>query len=468
MEYVLANHEPSLANITNPNPNKQLSSIVAFELEIDFIKFHKEISTKFISNKKERAALHYEKRLNASDRVMAFGDTEQTLVAEMNRKGNKKRFVSKTYKSFSDTLPTGSRLNDGLLTITSKRLLIDKNYVNCEYTLDENYLEQNIDSGLSVKYDKYNVPFEYVNRELRIDNHLLFHRAPLVNDNDVSNIGCNLALVEDIIAPKPNNDRQLDGYLYAEIELITQRDPIVFDNVLMRMSKLEGKNTMILSGSFLDNYSAGIQRFVESGLYYTQPYRYGNYLGRVLEMKKIKIGYRPMITANTSSNSARLSLFNGSTYSKYPLDKFPSVYPNNDTNKARMTVEYLNDEDLAFYDKDGREAISLNFHTFLETIDENIMWYSFKGVNAIGSLLKDIPLTDDLTMANTPLTYHPTIGVGTMVSQVGNSFRVRITIPDVYSPIYNFNEGAVLLNKSENAISLVGIIKKPTLHLYGR
>ena len=52
-----------------------------------------------------------------------------------------------------------------------------------------------------------------------------------------------------------NENYPLDGTLYAKMNI----DERLY---LMRVGKLDTRFTMILSGKFLDNYTAGLQRYV--------------------------------------------------------------------------------------------------------------------------------------------------------------------------------------------------------------
>ena len=51
-----------------------------------------------------------------------------------------------------------------------------------------------------------------------------------------------------------------------------------------------------------------------------------------------------------------------------------------------------------YYLKKTRESIQLNFHTFLESIDQNIKWYSFKPITDVAIITNDFELTDNLTL----------------------------------------------------------------------
>ena len=53
-------------------------------------------------------------------------------------------------------------------------ITIDNELIEAIYTLSERNLITNQDVGLSVEYERYAVPYEYVQREMMLEEHWIF------------------------------------------------------------------------------------------------------------------------------------------------------------------------------------------------------------------------------------------------------------------------------------------------------
>ena len=78
--------------------------------------------------------MHYQKKVNISDRTIDYKESQLVLTNEMNRKGNIQKFVPVKYKSLEEVIPVGSIINNGKYVVTSKRLVLHNEMVECEYT----------------------------------------------------------------------------------------------------------------------------------------------------------------------------------------------------------------------------------------------------------------------------------------------------------------------------------------------
>ena len=238
----------------------------------------------------ERKGLDWEKKLNIRDRIVSYEINEQVLRNEMEQKGNVKTSFTEYYDLISDSIPTNSIINDNYY-ITSKQIKFNKNKVEVDYIAQKNFILQNDDIRLPVEFERYNVPYEYVERELLIDNTLVF-----LKEYSPKYLGSNLTtrtFIEKVFLTPTD---ELEGTLYAKVNIDGNK-------FLMRTAKIDSRFTMIFKCSFLDNYTAGIQRYL-SGInrerFYTIPLRYTDGNGKFKLLSNLEIGY------NTSEPDLRL------------------------------------------------------------------------------------------------------------------------------------------------------------------
>ena len=423
----------------------RLSQILNFELEITYAPIVKEITTKFVSNMPERIGLNYEKKVNANDRVVSYDDSEKILKNEMERKGNLKQLYSEDYINLEDTIPINSIVN-GNVFVTNKYITLGRNSVSVDYALQENFLLQNEDIRLSVEFERYNVPYEYVNREMIIENHMIFSKK-LNNTYENDGLGSTNELVERIMTASDS----LDGMLYANNNL--HREETQFRKTLMRILKLESRFTMILGGKFLDNYSAGNYRNNSSYFngtdisqaQFSQPFRYTDSKGKLIAVEDLEIGF-------TGTSATRLELTGGSAF---PMAFFPNGVD------ASITTKLFESDTKPLLLKDAREAISLTHTTFLTTEDKDVKWYSFNSANRIGWLLEDVVLTDDLDFKSIQenLVFENKDFDLNVVSLSVNQYRVEIMMNGGFDEKYN--KGLVLLYEQDDNFELVGVVKEP-------
>ena len=85
-----------------------------------------------------------------------------------------------------------------------------------------------------------------------LENHLIFMKEPnnkYINDTPYTQVG----LLETTMFNMFDRGSTINGTLYAKLGI----DGNVY---LMRLAKLETRFTMMISGKFLDNYTAGITK----------------------------------------------------------------------------------------------------------------------------------------------------------------------------------------------------------------
>ena len=457
--------------IIDIKPDLEFDSIKNIELELVYCPIFKELTTKYVSNQSERSGLNWEKKLNISERVISYQDNQEILMREMERKGNSNILITENHKNMSTTIPSASIIN-GFYYISSKTLTLSREVVSVDYTLQKNFMLQNDDIRLSVEYERYTVPYEYVQREVLIDNHLIFStKRETKYDNDKN--GCNQDFFATTLFNVPTHAKgDLNSSIYAFLRLrYTENDNTVLNEVLMRVAKLESKFSMVLTGKFLDNYSAGNQRYYgtknNSQFEFTQPYKYTDYSGKVNEIDNLILGFTPQQYDTSFDNTTRLAIYveaePESYYINYPIKMFPSGRPDGDEVVITTQLFSTSIGEKLLRLKDAREAITLTHTTYLETEDDyNIKWYSFKPVNLIANLVDygDRPFGDDLTLDDLEMEILDDAIFTLNANKLSNTqYEVLLKLYNKSSA--NFTKGIVLLNKVGNQYTLCGIIRSP-------
>ena len=303
--------------------------------------------------------------MNVGEKVISYQDNADVLVKEMEKKGNNKIITSQNYNSFTDSIPTLAIVNENLY-ITNKSIQIHNSIVNVDYILQENYVLQNEDIRLSVGYDRYLIPYEYTQREIIIENHLIFSRVLDTSYNSDMKGSESDFLIATMFPDEYLERGDINSFLYALLRLkYIQNDNEIVKNVLMRIAKLESRFNLVLTGKFLDNYSAGNQKYLGSigttyNLEFTQPYKYTDYAGKVSVVDKIEIGYTESDFEGVT-NQARLVNEDQGPYSGY-VDYDFNLFPEGET--AYLHTKLFNETSNHLLLKDAREAIALNYISF--------------------------------------------------------------------------------------------------------
>lgn len=436
---------------TNPTPYLELHEFIDFELEITYVPFYKELTTKYVSNMTERIGLNWEKKVNVNERVISYNESAEKLKKEMERKGNVIESFTEKYESLVDTIPIFNEINDNLI-VTTKAITVMNGYIDVDYTLQKNYILQNDDIRLPVEFERYNVPYEYVNREIFIENHLIFRKTvSLRYSNDPHAV--NLDFINRMLKSQSELD-QLEGLTYGKLR-VDYDEKVSF--LLMRMTKLEDRFSLVLAGKFLDNYTAGVQRYMSSlgeDRFYSQPLSYVKWNGKVDTIKRIDIGFNNYL-------DTRLEQIISGGAKSFDFKIFPQgVNASINVNLYSRDIEHLQL-------KDAREGISLNHTSFLTTEDQDIKWFSFKPPNKVAILNSNVELRDDLRFEDLDVTIN-NVGVSlnaTYYPSHNNLFEIIGTIDSNHNNLYNI--GIVLYREKDITRDgnveneLVGIIKEP-------
>lgn len=400
----------------------KLADIMNFELDITYAPIYKELTTKHMSNMEERRGLLFEKKFNMNDKTVSYGDSATVLRKEMESKGNVKDIYVEHFNKIEDIIQTNSIVNDNLY-VSNAIISIDK-YIKVEYLLQKNFILQSEDIRLPVSFEPYNIPYEFVNREIMIDNHLMFNIK-----NTTRYGGDDYSANEDFLREVFVNG--IDKVIYANLKLDFEK------KYLMRLGKLTSGFSMILTGKFLDNYSAGTQRWFGSDgvgdYFYSQPLRYTDSYGRVERVENVIIGYD-----------------NQKNYIKnYDLLKFPYGDSVNGFDNL-----LFNEIDLAIR-KDAREGLSLVHTSYLESEVNDIKFYNFLPITQIGWLLDDIEFVDDLSLQDIRYVEYDEAISGITITPLNNPNHYMVTVTLDGFTEADFPNGITLFNNGE----LVGLIK---------
>lgn len=299
-----------------------------------------------------------EYRVNAQDKVSSFKDTTYYIRAEHLKQGN--IIVSPTfvYPNIAACLLTGTKIKDNYI-ITTRKLKIFGEYVECSYEATKNYILQNDNIKLDIEFERYAIPYDFVRREVLVYTHvLLSFSAGVLRNKYEADSGARTpetyAQYLDMVigfATKPNQ-------LYAQIILRyfvkTDGSAIQPDRVaLLKLHLLRNKNQTSYIGKFVDNYSAGNQTWYYDGWNYAEPFRYCDALGKVRKLQVV--------------------LYRNTTV-------VPRLFPDA-TSAATSTVPLISTVETSLIetkflqgdDKDSREGYEFNITASVESDDDDII-----------------------------------------------------------------------------------------------
>lgn len=405
-------------------------------LEIEYCPIYEELSASFVTDRSNKVHTQFEKVVNVNNKVVSYEETENVLVNEMDNKGGLVKFSEIDYDSVDDVIPLNTKLNDGF-TVTSIGLILSDNYVNAHYRVEENYALFSDDVGLETKYERYLVPYEYVNREIEIDNHLIFSNESFTH-YALDERGCEVSFLEDLFRNGFNKD------IYATYDLNYNQEPI--KRIVMRMGALQGRKTTQLVGMFSDNYSAGsrIVRVATSSdtppLVMSIPYRYTDIEGRVETIDNFSLGERLMLAKRGASSIV------------YEPHYFPlGIKPDDPEYKTVILRPYFSHKNPVLLGKDARESLVINHKTYFNSTND------IKVLN-IGEI--------------TGIGYQNELGENIVVSSVdssgitvgdisNNGFRVHVDIGEPGDPIPDYEKvvlfGSDIRSGSTNFIPMIEI-----------
>lgn len=414
--------------------------IAKYTLDLTYVPIFNEITTKYTSNTVEKKGLGWESKFNIRDKVVSYESNAEVLRNEMKGKGNVEIVFSDKYESISDALPVNSIINDNLY-ITSRKVKPYSNRVEVDYSLQKDFLLQNEDIGLPIEFERYYVPYDYLERELLIENGVVFMKEYNSKYANLNMPSATQSFLEKVFL----EDEDLDGTIYAKVEI----DGNLY---LMRVARIDTKFTMIFKGDFLDNYTAGVQRYetdVDNVLrFYTMPLRYADGNGKFDVLSNLEIGY------NDNVDDIRLEREDNEPYD---IKLFPSGEYND--KKAVFNVKLVDLQEPLMLLKDAREKVSINYTSFLQNETNDIKFYNFKSITKLGVLLEDISLVDDLTLDNIKYSDFDENYTISIINLENNAYKMVINS----SSINSFENGIVLINEKNNRDTLVGVVKEPII-----
>lgn len=415
-------------------------------LRLEYAAIYKELTTKYVSNAVERKGINKEHKVNMNDRTVSYQESEEVLRNEMNRKGNVKEVFEENYRNLEEIIPNLSIVADNLY-VTSKLITIENKAITVEYTLQKNFILQNDDIRLGVEFERYNVPYEYVNREVLIENHLIFNNKKALRYS-VDPKGSDINLVKRILIPTENKHLKLNNPIYTKSQISLSHNSDL--EVLTRVGMLENKTALIFNGSFLDNYTAGIQRYtvqnnLNERLLFSQPMAYTDTKGNFDNISNFKIGWNDYVT-----DDSRLGDLTD-------LKLFPNAKRNVGGSLDLNHTLYNNNFNVVL-NKDARERISFNYTSFLENDNENIKWYGFKPITQIGALFENFDFVENISLNDIEYQlFNDKILQILVTESIDNLFEVTITLKDLYES--DFPYGIVFISEKGSKQYLTGLLK---------
>ena len=237
----------------------------------------------------------------------------------------------------------------------------------------------------------------------------------------------------------------IEGALYNKLQIDD-------GSYLQRVAKLESRFTMLLNGKFVDNYTAGLQRYDNgvSEMFYTEPLRYTNGNGKFSSLFNLELGFSDI------TNPIRLARRG---YLNYDIKKFPVArYGGYDVD---LQVKLINLSETLMIRKDARESVVITHTSFLETDnDKNIKFYNFKAITGIGYLTQDVSLNDNLTLQGIDFVKYTGNFTLELNELSANSFMITVITDDISL----FADGMVLYNEKDENEFLVGVVKEPIIN----
>ncbi len=376
-EYVISNNaelinhpellEGGFPNITLTTNLGGGKTILDAELVLKYCPIYEELTIKHLATEEHKTGLNFEKNVNINERLVSYEVAEEVLNKEMGQRGNIVYFATEEYASVADTLPINAVLENGYV-ISSKNMIVSKNSCETQYTLQKHKELFSDQVALPIKYERFLVPYEYVNREKHIENYLIL--LPVYDSRYLQDPrGCNKDFVEDIFL---NGNIFKNDYIYGIMKLEYEGEPT--RELLIKLGMLHAKRTLQLIGTFTDNYSAGNQLLTYAGtqefdpITMSVPVRYTDIKGKVKEIKDFKIGY--------NSLSEETGLLRGGQ--EYPIREFPFG------ENVEMDTVYF-EESSMFIAKDARERLLFNHTTFVSSqYKDAIEIYDLGEINAWG------------------------------------------------------------------------------------
>ena len=112
-----------------------------------------------VSLDKRKYGHNIETRVNSQDKVTSYADSTRYIKAEQNKQGNIVVSPTLIYPNVMSCLKTGVRVNNGYI-LTTRKLKIFREYVECSYEFTKNYVIQSDDIKLDIMFERYSIPYE--------------------------------------------------------------------------------------------------------------------------------------------------------------------------------------------------------------------------------------------------------------------------------------------------------------------
>lgn len=383
-----------------------------------------EFTFRHTTNDFRKSGKYVEHRVNTQDKVSSYDDTIYYIKAEQNKQGN--IIVSPTliYPNITSCLPTGLRINDNYV-ITTRKLKIFEEYVECSYELTQNFVLQNDNVKLDIEFERYSIPFDFVWREVLVYTHILlgYNRMEMalryandpghIRTSTSSTIYYNTSNAQYVDMCMGFNAQPSELYGRALLKYFVKPNGVPIQEdllVLVKFHLLKSPNGLTYIGKFVDNYSAGNQVWREDNYNYSQPFRYSDSLGK--------------------TRSLQLEVF--PSLGVYDIKKFPDV-AGTTVNYSNMLVNTREPNDEIFRpgdDKDAREGYEFNVTGAVEALTPDILVFSAATQATHISVLLNDPDNLNINTLFSDLQFWYTGAIGLLESSHYNRLRkYTILIP---------------------------------------
>lgn len=402
-----------------------------------------EFTYRHTSNNARKIGKETEHRVNTQDKVSSYKDTTYYIKAEQEKQGNVIISPTFVYPNIMSCLQTGYKVDNNYV-LTTRKLKIFNEYVECSYEFTQNYTLQNDNVKLDIEFERYSIPYDFVRREVLVYTHIIFdYNNQTLRDKYGADAGQNYPETHpkyiDLMTGFTPRDREMIAKVKMKYFVQQNGVPIQQDrNALLKLHLLTNSNQVSYIGKFVDNYSAGNQIWYQGGYNYVEPFRYCDSLGKVRKMQ--------------------LGLYLGVNF-------LPRYFPDADraTTGGELILSTSMSENVFSQgdDKDSREGYEFNITANIESDTPNIIIYDVsRPINTTWLLRNDLEtLTQETTIEDLVYSHSGTpphtISVGTR-----NTRTYNIMIGLVGSSV-NPNEAIALLNYDENQkeYTLVAILK---------
>jgi len=442
---------PSLPPIQDPPVT--FANMAFLTLTIDYVPMH-EYEYRNVSTEQTKLGLNSSRRVNAQDQTLAWEDVTTYITNEHNQTGKIVNTIVYRHNSLAEVFPIGSYVGGGHV-ITSSNMTIYNDYLEVSYTITKNYRLQNDNLRLAIAYERFAVPFNYVSREVLHHIYLAVTLGPSPGTNVTSsvllnryqditvtpNITLQPGQISSLLVAASLGFRSIPDNLIARAttsyedtfngqQLQTNRE------LMVKVHTLSYKNSISRIGRMLDNYTAGLQRFINGttanippvlrSQVFSQPFRYTDTLGRVSSLE-----YQLFTTLEDEQNVIVDAQFPDATGILFSGGLYRSRVSSRETGLQ----------------KDAREAYEFNLTTSAVPVHKDILICDLtKRINRLSFIENTFDyLNSDSSITDIhPIETHtiPISGASQIgLSQLSGHLVVTISIP---TPVNNPLQGSTL------------------------